>query len=517
MREVLIKDLEGSVKRGIFTFPCDREFQGELKLAGRESFLSLEIDKSLSGGFKGVFPDSGQNVKCIKGVLNDSKKVSLLYCLANGFGFCPAGEGFTYNNNFFPNFAVFGNQHISHDEKKITGVSFIIDDADILFYDPNLFGAITSSDKATILRSLIEQIAQYNDLGPKIEIAKHPQVFYYSGKTKIFEAKARLGTISASHGIKKTFGSSKGFKIVDIISVNLEFTRAVTFKDAVDKAFRVLRFLELLVDRPQNLQEFFIRKETEQTELEELEVYGSFFPRYKRPEDKLLSFKTLITAVQNPEEFSRLLTNWLERDDSRLYARNKFFYSFGKQIYDVDRLISAADMFDVLPKEDSPHKVELDKEIKIAVEKSKTIWEDVLECTKKNNESKKRCESILGTLNRLEKSVTLREKICYRAEKVIEKIGDKVPDLVWLIGKAVTCRNHYTHKDQLETIENCDKVKNFLTDTLEFVFATSELIEAGWDIEAWDYNKSSHRFGYYLRKYENDLGNHREDLKQLKN
>ena len=515
----MIKDLEESVKRGVFSLPCDREFRGELKLAGMDSFLSLEISnsKSLGGDLKGAFPDSGQNVKCIKGVLNDSKKVSLLYCMATGFGFRPAGEKFTYNNRFFPHFAVFGNQHISHDEKKITGVSFIIDDADILFYDPNLFGAITSSDKATMLRPLIEKITQYNDFGPKIEIAKYPQVFYYSGKIKIFEAKPKLATISASHGIKKTFGGSKGFKIEDIISVNLEFAGAVTFKDAVDKAFRVLNFLELLADRPQNLQEFLIRKETDQTEPEELEVHGSFFPRYERPENKLLSFKTLINAVQSPEEFSRVLTNWLERDESRLYARNKFFYSFGKRIYDVDRLISAADMFDVLPREDFPYKPELDEEIKTAVEKSKTIWKDALKHTKKNKESKKHCDSILSALSHLEKRLTLKEKICHRAENIIEKMQDKLPELTWVLGKAVLCRNHYTHRDQLETIENCDKVKNFLTDTLEFVFAASELIEAGWNIENWDYNKSSHRFSHYLRSYENDLENHRKDLKQLKN
>ena len=512
------EDLEKSVKRGEFSFPDGREFQGELKLAGLESSLSLDVLNSRLPGDKlsGFFPDSSQNAESIKGVLSDSKKVSLLYCTATGFGVHLVGKRFTYNDRFSPRFAVFGNQHILADEKKITGVSFTVDDADILFYDPGLFGAVTEIDKETELRRFVERIAQYNDYGPEIEIAEHPQVFYCSGKTEIFKAETRLGTVSASRDIKGTFGNSKGFKVENAVSVNLKFAEAFNVSDAVEKTFKVLRFLELLAGRPQNLLKFLVRKETGQTNPEELEVYGSSFPRYDRPENKQISRK-LISPVRNPEEFSRVLTNWLERHDSRLYARSKFFYSFGKRIYDADRLISVANMFDVLPKEDSPHKPELDGEIKIAIEESKTIWKRALRGTKKNNESKKQCDSILGTLNRLEKNVTLTEKICHRAENIIEKIEDKVPELGWVIGKAVICRNYYTHRDRPETIKNCDKVKNFLTDTLEFVFAASELIEAGWDIENWNYNRSTHPFGHYLANYKSYLENYREDLEKLKN
>ena len=521
----MTEDLENSVKRGKFSLPYGRKFQGELKLAGMESFLSLEVFNSRLPGDKlsAFFPDSSQDVKSIKGVLGDSKKVSLLHCTAVGFGFHPVGKKFTYNNRFLPRFAVFGNQYVSHDEKKITGVSFTIDDADILFYDPGLFGAIkdideatAEVDKATELRRCIEQVARYNDYGSKIEIAENPQVFYFSGKTEIFEAKTSLGTVSASNKIEGTFGNSKGFKIENAVSVNLQFAGVVNVNDAVEKTFKVLRFLELLAGRPQNLLKFLVRKETGQMKPKELEVYGSSFPRYDRPENKQISHK-LISPVRNPEEFSRVLANWLERHDSRLYARSKFFYSFGKPVYDADRLISAAGMFDVLPKEDSPRKPELDQKIMTAVEKSKEIWENALKDVEGNNESEKQCKDILSTLGRLEKSVTLREKICHRAKNVIERIGDKVPELDWIIGKAVICRNHYTHRDELETIRKSDKVKNFLTDTLEFVFAVSELIEAGWDIENWNYNRSTHPFGHYLGNYKNCLENYREDLKKLKN
>lgn len=514
----MMEDLEKSVKKGKFSLPYRRKFQGELKLAGMESSLSLDVLNSKLPGDKlsGFFPDSSHDVKSIKGVLDDSKKVSLLHCMATGFGFHPVGKRFTYNNRFFPLFAVFGDQHVSADERKITGVRFAVDDADILFYDPGLFGAVTEVDEETELHRFVEQIAQYNDYGSGIQIAEHPQVFYYSGKTEIFKAETTLGTVSASRNIKATFGNSKGFKIENTVFVNLELAKMVNIDDAVGKAFKVLRFLELLAGRPQNLLKFLVCKETGQTKPEELEVYGSSFPRYDRPENEQISRK-LISPVRNPEEFSQVLANWLKRHDSRLYARSKFFHSFGKRVYDADRLVSSAGMFDVLPKEDFPKKPELDHKIRTAVEESKRIWKDAQESVEGDNESEKQCKSILGTLGRLEKSVTLTEKVCHRAEKIIKKIGGKVPELDWVIGRAVICRNHYTHRDQLETIKNCDKVKDFLTDTLEFVFAVSELIEAGWDIENWEYNRSTHPFGHYLGNYKNRLENYRGDLEKLKN
>ena len=48
------EDLEKSVKRGEFSFPDGREFQGELKLAGLESSLSLDVLNSRQTF--GVFP-----------------------------------------------------------------------------------------------------------------------------------------------------------------------------------------------------------------------------------------------------------------------------------------------------------------------------------------------------------------------------------------------------------------------------------------------------------------------------
>jgi hypothetical protein len=71
--------------------------------------------------------------------------------------------------------------------------------------------------------------------------------------------------------------------------------------------------------------------------------------------------------------------------------------------------------------------------------------------------------------------------------------------------EAVNCRNHYVHgsKSRHDYDSNFSDLVPFFVDTLEFVFATSDLIEAGWDAKAWSENPTSmtHRFGSYRVNY----------------
>ena len=66
--------------------------------------------------------------------------------------------------------------------------------------------------------------------------------------------------------------------------------------------------------------------------------------------------------------------------------------------------------------------------------------------------------------------------------------------------EAVSCRNYYVHGGEPGfEYDKHREVTNFFTDTLEFVFAASDLIEAGWDAKAWCESPTSmsHPFGRY--------------------
>jgi hypothetical protein len=89
-------------------------------------------------------------------------------------------------------------------------------------------------------------------------------------------------------------------------------------------------------------------------------------------------------------------------------------------------------------------------------------------------------------------------------------VGERFPDLVFVCDQAVNCRNHFVHGSDFK-FELAPPATNqrFLTDTLEFVFTASELIEAGWDIGGFSKipTSLSHPFGSYRIHYDVNLRN----------
>ena len=435
-------ELEKSTLKGKFELEPDKKFPGELILAGSKSSLCLWGDNSLFGEAWDKWMK-----KTVKAVLFDSRKVSLFGCALSRAALLSSGIPF---GEFSFRHAVFGSEYISHDEKRIIKVSFVVDDASVLFHDREVLAEITK------------------------DAGDGHRVFFHKGRTRIFEAKTVLGNVSAWHNLVCETAAGSSVEMKNKVSVELRFDDAVTFDDAIHRTFRVVRFVELIVGRPQNVLEFLVHKEVVNEPPATLMVYGSEFPKYEKLEDRPYGelYGILISAVGNPEEFSQVLANWLERDDSWNDARNRFFGWFRKQkSYDIDRLVSAANMFDLLPEE---------------------------------------AFSSEGKL-------ILAQKIRCRSLYVEKEIGDKVPGIGEEVTKtAVACRNYYVHgpksnkKEKMEMDYDEEKgIRIFLMETLEFIFVVSDLIEAGWNITYWYENSLplNHPFGLYLFRYKPRLEN----------
>ena len=255
--------------------------------------------------------------------------------------------------------------------------------------------------------------------------------------------------------------------------VHLRFAEAVNYRDAVGGTEKILRFLELLAGRPQNLENLLLRKRTTsdgKPETRRFRVYARRFSGRERLESEMKP-EPLVDPVGNREEFKRVMSGWLERYEARSEARDRFSSCFAKRsLYDVDRLVAAANMFDLLPPEDV-------------------------------------------SSGRPGKKITLKEKVVRRARHVKELIGDRIPDFDVVTEEAVNCRNRYVHGDSDRARTYCDEksARVFLTNTLEFAFAASDLVEAGWNIRTFvEAEKTiSHPFLGYLKGYE-------ENLKKLK-
>ena len=411
----------------------------------------------------------------------------MLNCLKPQFpGLMLSRESGISSLRIFPHYVLLGNSHLSSSAQTIRRAMFVLDDASSLFYDQRAF------------RYEVIQPSE-SDLG---RITGH-----YTQKASIVSTSTDFGRISAYHNIDcNPLDIANGIRISNKISVEIDFGGAVDFGEVVSRVSRVISFLELMIGRPQNLMEMQVMAETGDERESRFEVYWSMYPVYGRPESNERPFHlaVLIQAARQRDSFESVLAGWIERDLTWRDARVRFSSNFAKELrYDDDRLTGAANMFDILPDESfSPNKGP-SPELACSVDKCKAILRRL-----PNDEKRNEALGALGRINR----PSLKDKIRQRGDVVLRKIGERLPDLDAVVVEAVNCRNHYVHGGPPRIDYRAHSgVTSFLTNTLEFVFATSDLIDAGWDIKCWCDTRGGqpHPFAAFLNNYAESL----EDLR----
>lgn len=489
-----MENLEESKRAGTFTVSPGRDVYGELTLKGPKTSLYLQ-DKMFFNTH--AIPDL-----CVKGVLHDLTKVSLIQCITSGPGSASRGKE-SYNfANLFPHYVVHGDYHITPAEKTIAEVHFVVDDVATLFYDFDAFGSLIDA------RPFIDQIVHANAPDRKIATGSDPQILYFTGKREIFAADTVLGWVSASHHPTHNLGGPGGVRLKNTIFVTLAFREAATFDDAIFHTSTLLRYLEILVGRPQNLLKLNLRIESNDEHPVILQVYWSIPPKREQTheEQKPHPADILLDAVKQPEAFSHVLASWLSRQQTWHDARLRFSNSFAKQQhYDLDRLIGSANMFDILPSSAVPPDVQLSPELSNAKEACRNIFKALQRSPER--------DSVLGAIGRVGKS-NLKQIIRHRAQLIIDAVGKKFPELFTVTDEAVNCRNHYVHGSApcFNYSDNFNTVV-FFTETLEFVFAASDLIEAGWDVNAW--SELSTTMSHPFARYRINYAMHLQELKAL--
>lgn len=395
----------------------------------------------------------------------------------------------------FPHFVICGDSHLGPDEKTIVETSLVVDDATTLFYDFDAFGLLTDA------RPFIDAITEANAklTGRKIPTGPKPEILYFTGKKQIFVADTAIGKVSASNNpLPTSFGGPKGLGLKNTIFVTIEFKEALAFEGSIGHTSTLVRYLGLLAGRPQNILALHLLVNSGQQSPLILRVHWSMPPKRESSEEgrEPQPSDVLLDAVRQPDDFSRVLANWLDREPSWRDARFRFSNSFANQNrYTIDRLIGSANMFDVLPSTAVPSVVPMSKEVDAAKEEARKAFLALPLSPER--------DSVLNELGRIGKS-TSKQKIRYRASKIVSLLGHRFPEILMVTDEAVNCRNYHIHggKPRFDYNGHFDTV-TFFTDALEFVFATSDLIEAGWDAETWSNvpTKVSHPFARFRVSY----------------
>ena len=419
-----------------------------------------------------------------------------------GLGYGSRNNETYYYSKIFPHFVLEGPLHLNPDDSTISKVTFKLEDGTNLFYDFDSFGTVVDA------RPHIERVAMAGEIDRPIPFGPEPKIVYFAGKREILSVETRLGYLRVQHNPSWCLPDPRGVRIDNFISISVEMPEPVRFDEAITRTLRLLRFLELIIGRPQNLQTMFVH--IEGNDRERLKVHWSHRPaRKEEPGDERSSPQPadmLLMPVEDPEEFCRVIRFWLENDDEREDARGRFHSSFAMQRrYTVDRLVASANMFDILPKSALPQ----DEVLAADLIKAKTDAREMFEALPPTYER----NSVLSVLGRVGKA-TLKQKTRHRAQIVINEFGGRPSELLLVLDSAVDCRNHYVHgtPSKIEYNENFDLVI-FFTNTLEFVFGASELIEGGWDIRRFAERGTTmtHPYGSYLVGYKRNL----EDLKRF--
>lgn len=478
---------EDSKQSGLFIVPSGKEVPGELTLAGGDTSLNLYDKESIY--------DHLQSAPDVNGVLHDGTKVTLVECIrTSSGGYNKNGQHYSYAN-LHPHYVVYGDHHLEPAGKTIVEIRFVVDDASTLFYDFGAFGTVLRPQR------FIDEIVN-TDRSPKVEIGTSSVILYFSGKSEIFSVDTVLGKVSVSHSPSHDSGSPEGVSLKNTIYVNIAFSEAVTFNTALYRMYALIKYLDLLAGRPQNLVKMNLRVEHEDEHPVYLQVYISLPPNRDAANERRKSHPSdvLLNLVNKPDNYTDVLSNWLDRNHDWQDARQRFSDSFANQrYYTFDRIIGAANMFDILPDSAAPPNVKLSDEMAYVKELCRANFKSLPVSPER--------DSVLGALGRLGNS-NLKQKVRHRSQLLVDIVGEKFPELSLVTDEAVNCRNHYVHGSTPKfDYSNAYEGVVFFTDTLEFVFAASDLIEAGWDVKAWIENgtSTSHSFGLYCFNYKTNL------------
>lgn len=490
--------MENATYSGKFKILPDTDVAGSLTIAGSNSSLHV-------WGEDFAYIDGGVNVT---GYLHNLRKVSLIDCWpSGGIQSTTRNESEeTWHCTLRPRLIVIGNEYLLPNDKEIIEANFIFDDAATLFYDQNAFGIVNPyKDKSGAL--LIEKIGELED--KRIESGPRPIIAYFNGKFDIVSIDTAMGKVSVSRSIRHDFGGGPdGVRLKNEIDTKIKFPEPVDSDHAIQSVLKLLRLFEIIIGRPQNITSLSFFKGEEEQRVEALEVIRCRIPIHERDdEERRSAIDLLINPIRHQEEFSRIVVNWLDRHETWEDARLRFFNGFFKQkSYDIDRLVGAANMFDILPDSALPPRTEISADLKSVIDRCRDIVQELPSTSSERH-------SLLSALGRVG-SNTLKQKIRHRAKILSDVIGDDIPEICWAIDEAVNCRNHYVHGTPLRIDSSkMGMALVFFTMTLEFVFAASDLIEAGWNPNIWPQGGHYHPFDLYLNGYQMDLEKLKSSIK----
>lgn len=466
---------------GSYVLSGNQAVVGELRIKGAGTLLKLHSDEMLA---------HVATADCIKGMSYTGEYLTLIDCRSPGVGHTSYRNSPTrYHADVFPHYVAIGGCHIDPSQSHISAIHFTTDDLVDLFYDFDAFSSVIDA------RPIIDTVLQERRQMRPVESGDCPQVLYFTGKDCLAEVSTAIGKISVHHRPNFSVGGPSGIYIKNRIVVSIEPERPVTFHEAVNYMYDVACFLSIAAGRVQGVNHIQITAaeiggDTQQV----LTVQPSYRWKLtdKSDQHKPHPGDTPLDPIRHRAEFEAVLSDWIERHREWRVARNRYLGCMRKvNRYGAERLVAAANVFDILPPQAVPS---VDK---ISQDLAET--RDACILMLRQHASGIDRDSALSVLRRFGKP-SLPKKVAHRASIVTSRFGNRFSDLEFVARIAVKCRNFFVHGSSPGSdFVKLEPLIPFLTDALEFIFAASDLIDAGWDAERW--NAEGHGWGHSFARF----------------
>jgi len=430
------------------------------------------------------------DAETIYGVSHNRERLTLLGCTRQGLNHSIGAEGLGEKAEIFPHFVLSGWNFFDQDIDNVDEVSFTLSDIRAIFQDEEAFNTVMDA------RSHLEKIYGSNTEGDQQKIYDGAILSYFNGCRVPFQFETSIGKISL---INVPTISSRG-PFSTAMQISISFVQPIKFSEAINRILGVRHFLSVIAGRPQGVAGLKVHTVTTEVGIEHarnwLKVYWSISPMESHyvQRIRLNDFDLPVHAVRDNHQFASIFQKWFARYEDLRVPRYRYIecMEYGAD-YNVARLVTAANMFDLLPDDMVPVARDLSKEILDAAEKAKKLFKELPDSPDRS--------SMLTSIGLLGKP-SLPKKVSYRSKIVRSHLSHCFPDLEKLLKIAVKTRNHFVHGSPLPF----EKVEDFLalmTDALEFAFIVSDLIECGWQANIWSHKPktANHPFSRFLVSY----------------
>lgn len=477
--------MKSETQTGVFNLVDDRRVFGCLTIAGEDSEVTLFADQQ--------FPPVPEGYRYLTGDLHNGECVTLINCVLEKITYKSISKNeFKCSASVFPNTIATGPRHVPIEVKCVNEITVALKDAHSVFYDFDAFSTIIDP------KPFSDLIKQDKERIRPIEVGEHPIIGYFSGRFEIASVHCALGEINARHRVSEKMGGPRGWGLNSQIVVSLRFHECLTFKDAMQRQHALIRFFELIIGREQSILSVEIRLDGQINSEPSLKIIEAYAPRSKfSDEDDSRSpapCDVLLCTADGPEEFCQVAARYFEFDDERLDARSRFTENLRQgRSYTIDRIVSAANIFDIFPDSAYPDRIDLSNEVKRAREVARQEFKALPISIER--------DSVLQAIGRMGE-LSLKRKVLYRLQ--VAKLQNHFEGIDSVLKEAINCRNHYVHgsRGRIDYAKNFDVVI-FFTNALEFVFGVSDLVDCGWSFEGWvkDSPQESHPFGEFRLRY----------------